>query len=44
MSPEWPQRGRLTCSAEDRRLMLEINENMLLLLDKIEGMLGEPNT
>jgi hypothetical protein len=31
-------------SPEDRQLMLEINENMLLLLDKIEGMLGEPNT
>ena len=24
---------------EDRQLMLEINENILLLLDKIEGML-----
>ena len=31
-------------SSEDRQLMLEINENMLLLMDKIEGMLGEPNT
>lgn len=31
-------------SSEDRRLMFEINENMILLLDKIEGMLGEMNT
>jgi len=31
-------------SPEERQLMFEINENMLLLLDKIEGMLGEQNT
>lgn len=31
-------------SSEDRRLMFEINEKMNLLLDKIEGMLGEMNT
>ena len=31
-------------SPEDRILMLEINEKLNLLLDKIEGMLGEPNT
>ena len=31
-------------SSEDRRLMFEINEKIILLLDKVEGMLGEPNT
>ena len=31
-------------SPEDRILMFEINEKLNLLLDKIEGMLGEPNT
>jgi hypothetical protein len=31
-------------SSEDCRLMFEINEKMELLLDKIEGMLGEMNT
>jgi hypothetical protein len=31
-------------SSEDRRLMFEINEKIILLLDKIEGMLGEMNT
>ena len=31
-------------SPEDRILMLEINEKLNLLLDKIEGMLGEMNT
>jgi len=34
----------MSSECEDRQLMLEINENMLLLLDKIEGMLGEMNT
>ena len=31
-------------SPEDRILMFEINEKLNLLLDKIEGMLGEMNT
>ena len=34
----------MSSECEDRQLMLEINENMLLLLDKIEGMLCEMNT
>ncbi len=31
-------------SPEDRILMFEINEKLNLLMDKIEGMLGEMNT
>ena len=34
----------MSSECEDRQLMLEINEKLNLLLDKIEGMLGEMNT